>query len=426
MRIAALAVAFAFSISACSAPDTGNEPDDGTAGGTPTSDITEAPDDGDLGDGDTGNGDAGNGDVPDAPSEPVTLNILDVAGNIKLTEGMVDRFVEEHPDIVSSVTWESGGAPDLVGAVKPQVDSGNLSIDMVLTGNDGLSAGLDQDLWIPIVDEYGDRLGNQANYMEPAADMQELAQGHGVVVTYYPSGPLLQYDPEVVTDVPTSPEELLAWAQENPGKFGYARPANSGPGRTFLMGLPYMLGDEDPGDPENGWDLTWEYLRELNQYVDNYPTGTGQVITNTADGTWSLIPTTTGWDIEPRADGRQPAGIEAAAFDDFTWVTDAHYAVVPKGQSPDKIAAILQLLEFMLTPEVNAIAYDNGYFYPGPAVEGATLDLAPEESQQAIAEFGRDWYDDLIEEMPKTTPLPPEQMVIAFDIWDREIGAGKY
>ena len=84
------------------------------------------------------------------------------------------------------------------------------------------------------------------NYIEPAANMQTLAEGFGVVTTYYPSGPLIQYDPAIVTDVPTTPEELLEWAQANPGKFGYARPANSGPGRTFMQGLPYMLGDKDP------------------------------------------------------------------------------------------------------------------------------------------------------------------------------------
>jgi len=90
------------------------------------------------------------------------------------------------------------------------------------------------------------------------------------------------------------------------------------------------------------------------------------------------------------------------------------------------MSAILNLLQFILTPETNAMAYDAGYFYPGPSIEGATLDLAPQESQDIIAQFGRDWYDDLIEEMPKTTPLPPADMVLAFDIWDREIGSGKY
>lgn len=395
----AAVAAVALAVTGCTAPNTG---------GSPSPAATDS------------------SEVPDTPSAPVTLNILDVAGNQKLTGPMVDEFIKENPDVISAVTWETAGAPDLVGTIKPQVDSGNLSIDLVMTGTDGLSAGISQDLWIPLVTDYGDRLSNQDDYIEPAAAMQELAENFGVVTTYYPSGPLLQYDPAVVTDVPSTPDELLAWAKANPGKFGYARPANSGPGRTFLQGLPYILGDEDPSDPENGWDKTWAYLKELGTTIDNYPTGTGQVITNMADGTWSLIPTTTGWDIEPRATAKEPASIEAAPFDEFTWVTDAHYAVVPEGQSADKLSAILLLLQYILTPEINAMAYDTGYFYPGPAIEGATLDLAPQASQDVIEEFGRDWYDDLIADNPKETPLPPAELVKAFDIWDREIGTGKY
>ena len=366
------------------------------------------------------------GNVPAKPSAPVTLNILDVAGNKKLTGPMVEKFVKDHPEIISAVTWESAGAPDLVGTIKPQVDSKKLSVDLVMTGTDGLSAGIDQKLWVPIVKDYGDRLSNMANYLEPAAKMEALADGFGVVTTYYPSGPLLQYDPAVVTTVPKTPEALLAWAKAHPNKFGYARPANSGPGRTFLMGLPYMLGDKDPSDPVKGWDKTWAYLKDLGQYVNNYPTGTGQVISNMADGTWAMIPTTTGWDINPRALGQEPKTIEAAAFSKFTWVTDAHYAVVPRGQSADKMSAILNLLQYTLTPETNAMAYDTGYFYPGPSVKGATLDKAPQGSQDAIKAYGRDWYDTLIASMPKQTPLTPANMVKAFDRWDREVGSGKY
>jgi putative spermidine/putrescine transport system substrate-binding protein len=73
-------------------------------------------------------------DVPKKPSAPVTLNILDVAGNQKLTGPMVDAFIKDNPDVISAVTWESAGAPDLVGTIKPQVDSGSLSIDLVMTG----------------------------------------------------------------------------------------------------------------------------------------------------------------------------------------------------------------------------------------------------------------------------------------------------
>lgn len=365
------------------------------------------------------------GAVPDAPSEPVTLNILDVAGNLQLTQGMIDSFVEENPDVVSDVTFETSPSPEMAGKVKAQQDAGRVNIDLVLTGNDGLAAGVEQDLFIEVLPEFADRLTGMDNYLEPAAAMQELAQGYGVVVTYYPSGPLIEYDPARVPDPPTSAEELLEYARQNPGTVQYARPANSGPGRTLLMGLPYILGDSDPKDPVNGWDKTWAYLAELDQYVEYYPTGTTATMTNLANGSAQIIASTTGWDINPRALGTVPAGFEVGALDGFTWVTDSHYAVIPKGVSEDKQSAVLALIEWMLTPEQQAKAYDAGYFYPGPAIEGVTVDMAPEESQQVIEEFGREEYAALIEDNPKVTPLDAAALVTAFDTWDREIGGDK-
>lgn len=374
---------------------------------------------------DAGNEPLSTSDVPDAPSEAVTLNILDVAGNKQLTEGIFNDFVSEHPDVVSAVTWETAGAPDMAGKLKAQQQAGNLQIDLVLTGTDGLSAGISEDLFVPIAAEYKDRLSNMDNYQEPAAQMQELAQDKGVALTYYPSGPLLEYNPDKVPNPPTTAEELLAWTQENPGKFGYARPANSGPGRTFLMGLPYILGDDDPKDPEAGWTKTWDYLKQLNQNISSYPTGTGVTMNNLKNGTWDMALTTTGWDINPRALEQVPANFEVQALEGFTWVTDAQYAVVPKGVSADKMAAILQVLQYALTPEQQAKTYDSGYFYPGPAVEGVTLDMAPQSSQDIIEKFGRPEYDALIEDNPKATPISAEDLVTAFNTWDTEVASGK-
>jgi putative spermidine/putrescine transport system substrate-binding protein len=364
-------------------------------------------------------------EVPEVPSEPVTLNILDVAGNLQLTQGMIDEFVETHPDIVSSVTYEQAAAPEMAGKIKAQQDAGRINIDMVLTGTDGLSAGAEQGLFTQLLPQFSDRLSAMENYLEPAAAMQELANDQGVVVTYYPSGPLIEYAPERVPNPPTTAEELLAYAKEHPGKVGYARPSNSGPGRTFLMGLPYILGDADPKDPMNGWDKTWAYLAELDKYVTYYPSGTTETMKNLANGTNDIIVTTTGWDINPRALGTVPAGFEVGTLEGFNWVTDAHYAAIPKGVSADKQAAVLALIAWMLTPEQQAKAYDSGYFYPGPAIEGVTLDMAPAESQQVIKKFGRPQYEELIANNPKATPLATEDMVAAFDRWDREIGAGQ-
>ncbi len=51
--------------------------------------------------------------------------------------------------------------------------------------------------------------------------------------------------------------------------------------------------------------------------------------------------------------------------------------------------------------------------------------MAPKESQEAIKEFGRPEYDKLIAENPVETPLQPDQMVIAFRIWDEQVGGSK-
>jgi putative spermidine/putrescine transport system substrate-binding protein len=114
-----------------------------------------------------------------------------------------------------------------------------------------------------------------------------------------------------------------------------------------------------------------------------------------------------------------------AALKGFHWVADAHYMCVPKGLANEKLAVLLDLMSFLLTKEQQAYAYDEGYFYPGPAVKGVTLDMAPPESQAAIKEFGRPEYEKWIAENPIELPLQPEQMVVAFRMWDEQIGGGK-
>jgi putative spermidine/putrescine transport system substrate-binding protein len=365
------------------------------------------------------------GDVPEKPGKAVTLNILDVAGNLQLTQGMIDDFVKQHSDVISKVTYSKSPAPELTGKIKAQQNANRVDIDLVLTGTDGLSAGQQQGLWNELLPKYADRLPGMKDYLPAAQKMQELAGNAGVTVTYYPSGPLLEYLPGKVAKPPTTADELLAYAKANKGKVMYARPSNSGPGRTFLMGLPYVLGDKDPKDPVNGWDKTWAYLKELNQYVDYYPSGTADTMKALANGSANIIVSTTGWDINPRVLGTVPKEAEITTLKGFHWVTDAHYAVVPKGVSTDKQAAVLQLLQFMLTPEQQAKAYDKGYFYPGPAIKGVELAQAPQESQDAISQFGRPEYDKLIADNPTEVPLDAKSLVAAFDKWDREVGGSK-
>ncbi|GLY95319.1 extracellular solute-binding protein [Actinoplanes sp. NBRC 103695] len=372
----------------------------------------------------SGSSGATDGPVPAEPAKAVTLNILDVAGNLQLTQGMIDDFVKRNGDQIDRVTYSKATAPELVGKVKAQQNANRVDIDLVLTGVDGLAAGVDQGLWLTIPGRAA-RLTGMSNYLPGAEAMQKLAGDAGVTVTYYPSGPLIEYLPAKVPNPPKTAAELLAYAKANPGAVQYARPSNSGPGRTFLMGLPYLLGDSDPKDPVNGWSKTWAYLAELNKYVTLYPSATSETMKNLANGSAKIIVSTTGWDINPRVLGTVPKEAAVGTLEGFHWVTDAHYAVIPKGVPVDKQAAVLNLLADMLTPQQQAKAYDKGYFYPGPAVKDVPLSMAPQESQQALNEYGRPEYSKLIADHPLEVPLDAKSLVAAFDRWDREIGGAK-
>jgi len=360
------------------------------------------------------------------PSSPVTLNFVDVAGNLALTQKAIETYRDKNPKLVSRVTFSKAPAPELPGKIKAQQDAGRVDIDGVLTGIDALSAGVDQKLWIPIATDYAAKLPKLDDiYLDGAKKMQALASNQGVCIVFCPAGPVMEYMPDKVKKVPETAEDLLAWAKANPNRFMYARPANSGPGRVFMMGLPYILGDKDPHDPKNGWDKTWAYLKELGKYVEYYPAGTGPTMKELGEGSRDMIPSQMGWDINPRALGVVPKEAKVFFLKGYHWILDAHYLCIPKGVSQDKLAVLIDFLNYMLSPPAQAMTYDDGYFYPGPAVKNVPLSMAPESSQKVIAEYGRAEYANEITSHPQEIPLLPDKLVYAFSRWDEEIGSQK-
>jgi putative spermidine/putrescine transport system substrate-binding protein len=361
---------------------------------------------------------------PSLPTAPVSLNVVDVAGQLQLTQRAMDDYVKANPNLVSSIAYSQAPAPELPGKLKAQQAAGRVDIDLVLTGTDALSAGIDQNLWVPLVTDYAAALPDlNAIYQPGALKMQGLAQNQAVCVVFSPAGPLLEYMPDAVKTPPKTAQDLLDWTKAHPKRFLYARPANSGPGRTWLQGLPYLLGDKDPKDPKDGWDKTWAYLVELGKNIEYYPTGTGATMKELGEGSRDMIVTMTGWDINPRILGVVPKEAEVAVLQGFHWVTDAQYMAVPKGVSDAKLAVLLDLIKYVLTKPAQATTWDKGYFYPGPAVKDVPLSMAPQDSQDAIKEFNRPFYDMLIREVPSETPLPADKLVYAFQRWDKQVGA---
>jgi len=400
--IAAVAAATALGLVACGEPDTKDE----------DSEASKGP--GQL------------ASAPALPAKPVKINVIDGGGDLQLSQPAIEEFVDAHPKLVSKVTFSKSTGPELAGKIQAGQRAGKVQYNLVVAGYGEIAAGAQQGLWQRLLPNYEKTLGDvESSYQEGALKMHRLIDGFALTSYYNPNGPLLEYNPNKVKKPPKTPAQLLAWAKANPKKFTYARPANSGPGRTLLMGLPYILGDSDPRDPDAGWNKTWAFLKDLDKHIDHYPSATGVTMEELTSGGVDMIASTTGWDVNPRALGVVPKDFEIQPFDDFTFVADAHYMAIPRGVAAGEQAVILELMKFMLTPKAQAYAYDKGYFYPGPAVKDVSLSLAPADSQKVVKEFARPEYEELFKSTPVETQLDQDDIVFMFDRWDREVGGTK-
>ena len=115
------------------------------------------------------------------PTSPVTLNIVDVAGNLALTQKAIENYRNKNPNLVSRITFTKAPAPELPGKIKAQQDANRVDIDLVLTGTDALVGrrrpeALDADRFantrrkLPKLDDI---------YLPGAAKMQALAARSG-------------------------------------------------------------------------------------------------------------------------------------------------------------------------------------------------------------------------------------------------------
>lgn len=363
------------------------------------------------------------GALPALPKNPVTLSVLDVAGQQQLTKKIIDEYAQTHQQYVSDLGYQTATAPEMPGKIRAQQAAGQVSISLVLTGSDGLSSGIEQGIWQQLLPNYQQKFPNLAqNYIQPKA--QDLAKGFGILDVFGNYGPTFTYDPQKLTTPPKTPDDLLQWAKANPNQLIHARPANSGPGRSLLQGLPYILGDSNPRDPDT-WDRTWAYLTELGKYIQYYPSGTSAAMKELGQGARTAAASTMGWDMNIRVLGTVPKDFKAFLFSSQHLVADTQYICVPKGLDQGMLAVVLDLIAFVLKPAQQAKTYDNAFFYPGPAVKGATLDMAPSDSQTAVRSVLRPEFDAMIKSATIEMPLDSTNLVKAFDMWDKRVGANK-
>jgi putative spermidine/putrescine transport system substrate-binding protein len=363
--------------------------------------------------------------TPVKPKHPITMTLLDGGGDLAVYQGIYQDFVKTHPDLVKSIRFETASAPDVLGKLRAQELSHHVGISIIAAGSDVLGALQQQSLLTPLLPKHKSLLPDLSKIQDkPRAQMQALAHGQAVINLWGPSGPFWEYDSNKLPNPPKTPQALLAWAKAHPGRFTYAQPANSGPGRQFMMSLPYILGDKNPQDPVNGWDKTWAYLKELGKYSAAYPSSSTLMNKQLADSSVWLVPSITAMDFNNHLENVWGAEQKFTISDPSSqaWIMDSHYEMVPRGVSPETLYVDLAFISWVLQPAQQLRTY--AYGVVSTAVTDAPLSQAGAASQAIQQKYGHPGYWAKAFKVGRTeVPLDPVVQRTAFDQWQRRIGS---
>jgi len=363
----------------------------------------------------------GLGAPPALAGQPITISILDNGGDWASTGVIIENYKKANPDKVKEIKLQRGPAPETPAKIKAQQDAGRADINLVLTGQDAGSVLAANKQLIELFPKY-DKMFPKDELTEVGKVLQDSGGGQLMPVVGNAGGPVFVYNPKKVQKPPTTIQELLAWAKANPKRFLYARPANSGPGRSIMCGLPYILGDKAPMDPEKGWDKAWAFMKELGQYVEYYPTGTLFTLREFAQDQRWMISGIMEWDMKPRAEGVIPPDAKITVLDNTTFIIDGHYWGIPKGVPQHEVEILLDLMKFMRRPEQQVLTWKA---FIGPVIKAATFDKAPADIRDLVKEHWRPEYDQIGpgKKYKMAPQLDFKELTYAMDRWDREVGA---
>ena len=356
-----------------------------------------------------------------AAGQPITISILDNGGDYASTGPIIENYKKANPDKVKEIKLQRGPAPETPAKIKAQQDAGRADINLVLTGQDAGSVLAANKQLIELFPKY-DKMFPRDELNDAAKVLQDSGGGSLMPTVVSAGGPVFIYNPAKVKNPPKTAAELLAWAKANPQRFLYARPANSGPGRSIMCGLPYILNDKAPMDPEKGWDKAWAYMKELGKSIEYYPTGTLFTLREFAQDQRWMIAGIMEWDMKPRAEGVIPPEAKITVLDNTTFVVDGHYWGIPKGVPQNEVDVLLDLMKFMRQVDQQELTWKA---FIGPTIKAATLDKAPADIRDYVKQFWRPEYDQIGpgKKWKMAPQLDFKELTYAMDRWDREVGA---
>lgn len=231
-------------------------------------------------------------------------------------------------------------------------------------------------------------------------------------LAYRGSSVVIAYNSQKVPNPPTTLDGLYAWIKAHPGEFTYNPPDTGGSGQFFVeAALKLGINPSDMKtfqtkyDPsmESQWAKGWQTLKELGPYMYQkgfYPKGNAGTLQLLGKGSITMTPAWSDMSLSYLQQGLLPSYIKLEQLDP-PFSGGAAYL----GVSADSAykPAIYAFLNWLLTPEVQAIVIDKMNGYPGvewkyvPAdVQKKFAAIAKSYSFQFSSKFENDenqqWY----------------------------------
>ncbi|MCK9861022.1 extracellular solute-binding protein [Paenibacillus sp. ATY16] len=306
--------------------------------------------------------------------------------NVKnLWDTIIPMFEKDHPNIkVKEVYIPSGtGAQptyDRILAAK-QAGKGSGGIDLYEDGLSNVTQGQKDDLWETLDPA---KIGNLAS-----VDANTMKDVSNLAIPYRSSAVVLAYNSEKVPTPPKTLDELFAWIKANPERFAYNDPSTGGAGSSFVTTTLYDKLPEDAihnSDPsiEKEWDKGFDTLKELGKYVYGkgiYPKKNQGTLDLLISGEVDMIPAWSDMALEQIGNGQLPASTKIAQITPG-FNGGPTYLMVPK--LSDKKDAVNEFLNFVLSPEAQAVVVTKMHGFPGIELSNMPQDI--QDSFKGVAE----------------------------------------
>ncbi len=215
------------------------------------------------------------------------------------------------------------------------------------------------------------------------ADMALGTDVSGYVMPMYNSQAALAYNPALVPNPPKSYAELVTWAKEHPGQFGYNGIKGGASGVSFVMGWIYAFGQGDANKLMNGpfeeaettkWDSALASLKDFTSTAVLTP-GNAGTLDMLSRGEIAMGPVWVDMFYSWQASGQLPPDFKLVLPSPGMPGQPMHYVIPAK--SPN-LALAEKFVELATSPEVQAKGIVERFnWYPGIDAANVEAELDP-------------------------------------------------